>query len=471
MSRLAIAAAVTFVLAAAFLATPGLVGSLTEARVRERVAAIDASPTASAEVISFQQGWFRSTARIELRFAPDGFQLDGSQAGLAAGTLPIRVEFAHGPIAVLDGAAFGWSKMVARLDTEAPDVVELERRLGVPYAFEFRGRSRFFGGLAFDADAPRFELPIDEALVTFSGATLEGTFADPRLTADAHVASLELASPTGTFSIENLRAAADNELHSTYFLPGEATLSIERVASSEPGAAAPLLEATNVRFASNAAVDAAGELAEMRVDYDLDSVRIEQSVVTAAKLGIAVRNVNVAVLEAYAAAAEEAASTATDPGELFAALAPQLESALRVGPSLTIDPIRFTLDAEPFEGRIAVTTNTANLPPGGALDFADPLLVLGLFNTDAEVRLSKALAQRLALLVAQAQLADDDSIPPEQLTPEQLTYLAETQAGLMLTMLAAQGVLVDTGDGYSSAVNVTNGTLTLNGNTLPFGLQ
>jgi uncharacterized protein YdgA (DUF945 family) len=87
------------------------------------------------------------------------------------------------------------------------------------------------------------------------------------------------------------------------------------------------------------------------------------------------------------------------------------------------------------------------------------------------VRLSKALAQRLALLVAQAQLADDDSIPPEQLTPEQLTYLAETQAGLMLTMLAAQGVLVDTGDGYSSAVNVTNGSLTLNGNTLPFGLQ
>jgi len=467
MTKLAIAITVAVVLAVVLLAAPGLVGLSTEARVRERVAAIDASGTVSAEVTSFERGWFRSTARIELRFGPDDFQIgfDGAETGLAAGTLPIRVDFAHGPVAVLDGVSFGWSKMIARLDTEAPGVVPLERTLGVPYVFEFRGRTRFLGGLDFDADAPPFDLPVDEVLVKFSGATLAGTFADPELEATAEVAAVAFTSPTGTFAIQNLRAAVDNELRSPYVMPGEATFSIERVAINEAGGAVPVFEAANFRVLSNIGLDTAGELMEMRVDYDFDSLRIEQSEVTVAKLGLALRNLDVAAVEAYATAVEDLASTTSDPGELLATVAPELERALRAGPSLTLDPISFKLDAEPFEGRIAVSTNIARLPPVGALDLDNPLLVLGLFDTDAEVRLSQALAQRLAMLFAQAQLAGDASIPPEQ-----LTYMAEAQSGLLLTMLVAQQVLVEDGDGYASVLKVTNGALTLNGNVLPIGL-
>jgi len=467
MTRLAIAATVAALLAAVLLAAPGVVGSMTEARVRERVAAIDASDTASAEVTSFERGWFRSTAKIELRLAPNDFQVafDGAESGLAAGILPIRVDFAHGPIAALDGASFGWSKLIARLDTEAPGVVELEQTLGVPYVFEFRGRTRFLGGLDFDADAPPFELPIDETLVTFSGAKLDGTFTDPQLAANLQVAAIAFSSQTGTFAIQDLRAGVDNELRSQYVMPGEAQLSIERVTISEAGGAVPLFELANLRVASNTGLDAAGELIEMRVDYDLDSVRIEQSEITAAKLGMAMRNLDVAALEAYGAAIEDAAGAVGSPGELMATVAPQLERALRAGPSLTLDPISFKLDAEPFEGRIALSTNTANLPAVGALNLDNPLHVLGLFDTDAEVRLSKALAERLTLLFAQVQLAVDGSIPPEQ-----LEYMAEAQSGLLLTLLVAQGVLVEEGDGYASALTVVNGTLTLNGNPLPLGL-
>ncbi len=464
MNKLVIAAVV---LALVLLGLPGVVGSSTEARVRERVAAIDASDMASAEITSFERGWFRSTAKIELRFAPDDLQLgfDGAQAGLAAGTLPIRVDLAHGPIAVLDGVSFGWSRMIARLDTGAPGVVELERTLGVPYVFEFRGRTRIFGGLDFDADAPPFELPIDETLVTFSGATLDGTFADPLLAADAHIAVVMFTSPTGTFAIHGLRASADNELRSRYVLPGEATLSIERVAISEAGGAVPLFEAANLRVASNTELDAAGELLEMRVDYSLDSARLAENEVTAATVGMALRNLDVAALEAYGAAIEDAVGTVSAPSELLATLAPQLERALRAGPSLTLDPIRLRLDAEPFEGRIAVSTNTARLPPAGALNFDNPLLMLGLFDTDAEVRLSKALARRLALLAAGMQLAADRSLPSEQ-----LEYMVEAQSGVLLTMLVGQGVLVEDGDGYVCRLELADGVLTLNGNALPFGL-
>lgn len=464
MNKLAIVAAV--LLALILLASPGVVGSMTETRVRARVAAIDASDTASAEVKSFDRGWFRSSAKIELRFLPDNVSQFVGPAGNPFGTIPIVVEFAHGPIAVLDGVHFGWSKMVAHADPAAPGVAELQQTLGVPYVFEFRGRTSYIGGMSFDADAPPFELPIDEALLTFSGATLAGTFAAQQLEANAQVNSVDFTSPTGIFAVRGLHTSVDNELRSQYVMPGKATLSIEHVAISDGSRGGmPVFEAANLRVASDTTLDSAGVLLDVRIDYDLDSMRVTESEVTAATLGMAMRNLDVAALEAYAVAASDAARSGADPSTITAALGPHIERALRAGPSLTLDPIRFRFDAEPFEGRVELSTNTARLPPAGAIDLDNPLLVLGLLNTDAEVRLSKALAQKLAMLVAQLQLGSDGSMPPDQ-----LEYMVEAQSGLMLTMLVGQGVLIEDGDAYRSSLKFTDGALTLNGNPLPFGL-
>jgi uncharacterized protein YdgA (DUF945 family) len=466
MNKLAIAAAV--LLALVLLALPRVVGSMTEARVRERVAAIDASDSASATLTSFERGWFRSNAKIELRFVPDNVPQLGGSAGnpfTGTGTVPIAVDFAHGPIAVLDGVHLGWSKMIARADTEVPGVTELEHTLGVPYLFEFRGRTSYAGAMGFDADAPPFELPVDETLFTFSGATLAGSFAGRQLEGNAQVGSIEFTSPTGTFALRNVHASADNELRSRYVMPGEASLTIERVLISDARGTTPVFEAANLRMLSDVALDSTGVLLEMRMNYDLDSMRIEESEVTAATIGMAMRNVDVAALEAYGAAARDAASAGADPATIMASLGPQLERALQAEPRLTLEPIRFRLDDEPFEGRIELSTNAARLPPAGTLDLGNPLLVLGLMNTDAEMRASKALAQKLATLAARLQLGSDGGVPPEQ-----LDYMAEAQSGLLLTMLVGQGVLVDDGDGYRSSLRFTNGALTLNGNPLPFGL-
>jgi uncharacterized protein YdgA (DUF945 family) len=468
MNKVAIAAAALLVIV--LLAAPALVGSITEARVRERVAAIDASPTAAAELTSFERGWFRSTARIELELAPDDFAQVAAAAGTPLGvfsTLPIVVELAHGPVAVLDGAHFGWSKMVVRPDIEAPGVAELTQTVGVPYLFEFRAQTSYLGQFRFDADAPPFVLPIDEALLTFSGGTLAGAFAGLRLQADAQVGSVDLTSPTGTFSVRGLQASADNELLSEYVMPGLASLSIDKISVASPvQSATPLFEVTNLRVQSDVDLDATGELLEMRVNYDVESLRAEDNEVTAGSLALTVRNLDVAAVEAYSAAASDAAVAGADPAALLAVLGPHVERALKAGPSLTLDPIRFQYDGEPFEGRIELTTNPARLPPAGTLTLDNPLLMLGLVNTKANVRVSKILAGQLATLGARMQLAGDPSIPPDQ-----IDYMAEAQSGLMITLLVGQGVLVEDGDGYRSAVEYTDGALTLNGSAMPFGLQ
>lgn len=466
MNKLAIVAAALLLIV--LLVLPRVVGGITEARVVSRVAAIDANPQAAAELTSFDRSWFRSIAHIELTFGPGAVAGSAAAADLPLGvfiTLPIVVEFAHGPIAVLDGVHFGWSKMVARPDAEASGIGELQQTLGVPYLFEFRGRSGYLGGLNFDADAPPFELPIDEALLTFSGGTLAGDFAAPHLRADARIGAVEFTSPTGTLAVRGLNLTADNELRSQYVMPGQASFSLESIAITRTRGATPMFEAANLKIASDTGIDSAGELLDVHVTYDVDSVRLEDNELTAGALAVALRNVDVAAVEAYGAVAADAAAAGGDPAAIAASLGPHLERALRRSPSFTLDPFRFRYDGEPFDGRIELTTNTARLPDAGTLNLDNPLLLAGLVNAKANVRLSKALAAELATLAARMQLGADSTIPPDQ-----LDYMAEAQSGLMLTMLTGQGVLIEEGDAYVSSIDYTDGAATLNGNALPFGL-
>src|SRR5690349_4524997 len=96
-----IVVAIVAVIAVLLLALPAVLGRLTESQVRERVAAINASGIATADIKSFDSGWFRSKAKIEFGFSP------GYLAQLAAQGAPVDaigrhativVDFAHGPV-------------------------------------------------------------------------------------------------------------------------------------------------------------------------------------------------------------------------------------------------------------------------------------------------------------------------------------------------------------------------------------
>ncbi|HWN38424.1 MAG TPA: DUF945 family protein [Gammaproteobacteria bacterium] len=466
MNKVAIAAAALLLIV--LLALPAVVGSVTEASVRARVAQIDESPSVAAELKSYDRGWFRSTAHIELRAENvDPVVVAGTNLGGLFSSLPIMVEFAHGPVAVLDGVYFGWSTMVAQPDTEAPGMAELTQTLNVPYLFQFRGRTPYVGGLDFDADAPPFTLPLDETALTFSGGTLAGNIAGRKVEADAQIGSVDFVGETGTFAVQGVAASVDSELRSEYVMPGEVSFSIAKISITAPQSTMPMFETSNLRIKSDVDLDTASDLLEMRLNYDVDSVRVESNELAAGSIAVAVRNLDAAAVEAYGALATDAAAAGADPETIAAALVPHLERALRAGPSLTVDPIRFRYDDEPFQGRIEVTTNPARLPPAGTLSLDNPLLFVSLVNAKAELIMSKTLAGQLATLAARLQIAQTDPTIP----PEQLDFMAEGQSGLMVAMLVGQGVLLEDGDSYRTSFELMDGSMTLNGSALPFGFQ
>ncbi|HUO67592.1 MAG TPA: DUF945 family protein, partial [Gammaproteobacteria bacterium] len=427
------------------LALPPVLGMLTESQVRARIAALDASGVLKASLRTYERGWFRSRARMSIALTPQTIaRLDGLGAALGLPPLsadldrraPIALEIAHGPLALLDGVYFGWSKIVARFDPAARNVASLERSLGVPYLFEFRGRTGFAGGVSFDATLPPVDIEAAGVHIVFSGAGVDGVFIGQRVVADSRLDGFALTSPPGAFTLRNLRAATNIELGSSNTAPGDATLSIEQLSIVDAArGAAPVLDAANVKIASKAGLDPNAMLLDLHATYDAGSVLLYETRVTEASVGVALDKVDIAALETYLKLSQSGGG-GNDPA---AEVGRALTHALAAGPSFVLDPLRFRVDGEPFTARVEVAANPAALPATSAVDLDNWLALLPALRVLATVDVSKKLARDMAMLAAEMRLADD------QMSPEQRRLLADMQAGLMLATLIGQNMLVDAG--------------------------
>jgi uncharacterized protein YdgA (DUF945 family) len=443
---------------------------LTESQVRARVAALEASGVLKVSLRSYERGWFRSRARLSLALAPQTIaRLDELGAALGLPPIsadldrraPIALQIAHGPLAVLDGVYFGWSKIVARPDAGARNIAALERSLGVPYLFEFRGRTSFAGGVSFDATVPPVDLEAEGVHIAFSGAGVDGAFVGQRLVSDSRLDGFALTSPPGAFTIRNVRAATDVELGSSNAAPGDAKLSIEQLSIVDAARGdGPVLDAANVRIASKIGLDPRAALLDLHATYDADSVLLYGARIADASVGVALDKIDLAALETYLKLAQ------TDGGgnDPAAEVGKALTHALAAGPSFVLDPLRFRFDGEPFTARLEIAANPAALPATGSVDPDNWLALLPALRSTASVDVSKKLARDIAVLVAEMRFADDG------MPPDQRRLLADMQAGLMLVTLISQGMLVDAGDTYHAELSLTDGALTLNGGPLPFDL-
>jgi uncharacterized protein YdgA (DUF945 family) len=452
------------------LALPPVLGMLTESQVRARVASLDASGVLKVSLRTYQRGWFHSRARLSLALSSQTIaRLDELGATLGLPTLsadldrraPIALEIAHGPLAVLDGVYFGWSKIVARLDPGVRNVAALEQSLGVPYLFEFRGRTGFTGGLDFDASVPPVEIEAAGVHIAFSGAGIDGAVVGQRLGSESRLDGFTLTSPPGSFTIRNLRAATDIELGSSNVVPGDVALSLDELAIVDAARGAePVLEAANVRFASKVRIDPRASLLDVHATYDADSVLLYGKRVTDASVGVALDKIDVAAVESYLKLAQTAGSGNDPAVEVGRALT----HALAAGPSFVLEPLHFRFDGEPFTAHLEIAANPSVLPATGTVDLDNWLALLPALRSTASVDVSKKLARDIAVLAAQARFADDE------MPPDQRRLLADMQAGLMLVTLVGQGMLVDAGDTYRAELRLADGAVTLNGGPLPFDL-
>ncbi|HET8696429.1 MAG TPA: DUF945 family protein, partial [Gammaproteobacteria bacterium] len=383
----------------------------------------------------------------------------GAGSAPLGGHLPVVLRIAHGPIASLNGVHFGWSKVVARADHAAPQIAALEQQLGVPYLFEFRSRTGFLGTTSFEGEVPKFEVPVEPGSVRFSGAMFAGTTRGRHVKIDGDIGSIELSMPDGSAALHGLRAAVDGDIVAQSVMLGTTGFEIDSVSVMDQRLGSAVFDAGKVKFASKVTLDDPQQRLDIAGTYDIASLKVAGVDVADASVGVAFRNVDLSALQAYQAAAQDVVRTGD-----ASLLQPAVMRLIASRPTFALEPVRVLADGELFEARLELTPNdrvTAN-----SLPLSDPQELLGVVDGNAQIDISRRLAERIAQQVLRMQYGFDPS-----LAPEQLEQMVTAQSGAMLLMLAGQGIIETSGTGYRAKVELANGQVTLNGRPIPLGLQ
>jgi uncharacterized protein YdgA (DUF945 family) len=150
-------------------------------------------------------------------------------------------------------------------------------------------------------------------------------------------------------------------------------------------------------------------------------------------------------------------------------LMPVLEQLMTSGAVLSLDPLKFTMPQGNFDARMSLSIDPAALPPGILSNPQNLPLALDALAAQLDLTVSKGMADYLGGLFMGQQLAGLTGPNGEPLPPEQLQAMARAQVGGMLAQLAAQGMVVDNGDSYSTSIQFADGQAVANGQLIPIG--
>lgn len=455
---------VLLTLAVLLVGLPPVFGMLTESAVRNQVETLRNEGRLLVTVEEYDRGWFSSRALLSIAPSPDG---DPDRQALIGFVEPMTVvvDFEHGPLSVQSGIFFGFSELHARPALSADGTL-----LDAPFDFEFHAQSNFGGTLNFAGEVRPFDSAGPGFALSSSGGRFHGTVAGARTQVEVDAETLQLTQGDVTYSLLGVRGAADTERFSRYVMPGVMTLEIDRMAMDREAAEQrTVFDVRALAAEYSTALDDARSRLEGAVKVGLERLRLgSDTEVTNARVETAAERIDVAALAAYLSAAERAAEN----GLPFAdEVEPALMRLLAEGPAITLDTLRFDMNGEALEANAEATVDPASLSGASATDLGDPTLWMRVLDGRAELVVAKTLAEEIAVSIAKAQIgggvAGDDSMPGQS-----VDALARAQAGLAIAVLAAQGVLEDTGDAYRTELRLEKGSVAVNGQRLPFfGLQ
>ncbi len=475
MRKVLIAVGILLVLV---MATPFVVGIVAEGTVRARLDAMNEGQFIALRVESYDRGWLGSRTRLEIGLGQSYLaqietmaQQPGVTEMLRNFAFPVIVEFTHGPLLVGEISGIGFLGVEAYADPESQLVELAETFLGVPYLFEFRGKSEFGGGFQFTGDIPEFGGALGDVSYDFSGVDLVGVSTLDHLEFDAVLEEASLQGPLLSAVLESLRMTTDSELRPGSFSLGTSEASLGRLTVINPSlGASPMLSAENLSVVTTTSENAEGTYFDAEVVYRVGRMAVGEFIdLSDAALGLHARHLETAAVNEIVAAADWE-QMANDPAAIVADIMPLIDRIVAGSPELAIDPLQFTLAEGSFNGRVNLGLNGDALPTGSINDFMNPAVALRAITAEADITAAKPLVAMIAGLVA----ADD--VPPmngpdgNPLPPEQVAAMVDAQVAQTLGMLTTFGLLRDSGDDYTCAIALRDGALTANGQPVPLPL-
>jgi uncharacterized protein YdgA (DUF945 family) len=386
------------------------------------------------------------------------------QAMLDQVRVPFLIELNHGPILTLNGFGIGSYAVKANLDPEESWVADAHTELGVSPLFELRGRAGLTGGFDFEGEIAAFDVADGEDTLTFTGLDFTGFTNGTDVTFDAAAEQLALQSMLTSFSLDGLALDGAYELRpdSIALGRGEFTLASARASNPLLGTS-ELFALSGLTVSSETRLNDAGNI-DTSIGYGVERLAAEGiPSFTDMALGVNLLNIDGEALQEFADLYVQAS---TDPAMLGIQALPILDRMLATGPSVSFDPIRFTMDGGTLEAALLITVDPSAMPTGSTLDFRDSAVAMNAIGANLELTASKPLVNELVALGIEQQM----SMQLASMTVSEAEAMVQQTTDQTITMVVNQGMVTDNGDTYSTTIVFENGTATVNGTPFPLEL-
>ena len=452
---------------------PYFIGTSVHENVNAAVNEINQQAVYSAEVLSYDKGWFSTTAEIKL--AVD-FQALINAQNVDSTDIPMEENPSitatlvahHGPVYFGDGLGLGRVHYTVSIDGD--ELREYVQWDGQQPIYRNEGVVGLFGGLSYADVIPALSATAEEEGFTllFSGysgkAEPDGdqTFymsSGESLSISADEFSIEMKNLSMDMSYDgDMVAAFKGDLFESQ---GKARIESIEISNIEPGAAVKI---ENLAFATDVKINEDNHTANIYVEYAVDKAVGPELDATDMVLGVAINNLDIDFIKAYQDFSNNSLLVPSEevPAKMMEFVEANLLTQLKAEPEINITKLKATLPEGSFNAYANTKLVGIDALPGTLEDAAYWVTHL---LADAQITADKALAQSMASGYMMGQLM---ATPQAQnMTAEELQAAVEQQTPMMLRTFAQQGLIKETEKGYETKLTLKDGEASVNGTPIP----
>ena len=495
------------ILAVLILGLPGLIGSIAESKAYEQIELVKDNPAFTLKISNYDRGWFSSDVTYEYGLKDDYIDLlersgsnpqgsdttthegpDHSQSSSddskswrdVAAPLEMLGTITHGPIGLHDGLFFGLFKADITNGPDNPRLNQFLQATGMPHLFQSQIATGFTGNTEFSATIPAVNanattLPAGNGLrsVEFTGLTLSGDYAAgaQHLVSEGSSERLNIVADDLSMTMQGLAFDTDTSIKVPALPFGTISFAVDQMRVFDANSSqAGLFELSNLTFNADTTQGGSTDTANVVASYKIAQVTAAENVLTDLEMTMQMDNLSIAATERYTQWSQEFGTADQNNPELIQQMVkdftPIAHQFMAVSPSLTISPLKFTANQEPFESEIKLNIDGSKLPPADEFDVTNIPVWLAVLTGEANASISEPLATTMAVSSARSQLLEvlegQDGI-----TLEQINEMAINQAPIVIETLVGQGMIQRSDGKLGAQVSYGNGALLLNGQPMP----
>lgn len=452
------------IVVAAALIGPKFVGPQAEGAIKQHIEVINQLPAYKASMVSFDSGWFSSTATVSLGIDFGSVYPDASAPDDLSFEVVIDVQ--HGPVLTQFSPGLGMASFEAYAKDDALRE-HLDWEEDTPF-YHLNGSAGFFGGISYDdAIVPFSSKANDEPIgLTSSGYEGTGKISSDEFSYEGKLEGAEAFISGQTISLGELELSTEAKGNMLDIMKGELyegdmSAKLEEVTVRESGDT-DLFELKNLGIEFISAFSNDEKSMNIDMNYAVESLKTEDFDLDELKLKMAINNIDSEFLLAYHEMVQNVYDQ--DPGEIEVATQKLIEESLpqllQAEPEFVISEFSGEMEPGDFKGNLtAKLVGVTQVPK----KLANTQFWLSSLMVDSSIAIDKPLLK----WVAEQQMLSTMRMQMPGADEAELQQMAEQQAPMMIDMYLQQGLLKEEDDEYRSEFQMENGEGVLNGQKIP----